>query len=111
MAKKQIRLTESDLHRIVKESVLKVLNEENNDSGSHKGNIYYVESEFGREQELIDFLKSQNLNTDAIEAHYFFYKRRAHGELIMWHDGDKYPCFVHLSQEPLVRSCGTKVQW
>ena len=34
MAKKLIRLTESDLHRIVKESVRKILKE---DDGSYKG--------------------------------------------------------------------------
>lgn len=73
--------------------------------------MYYVESENGREQEMIDFLKSLNLKTSVVETHYFYFKRTAHGELIAWHDGDKYPCFVHRAQENIVRDCGIKLKF
>ena len=73
--------------------------------------MYYVESQNGREKEMIAFLKKQGLITDVIESHYFFYKRKAHGELIVWYNGERFPCFAHRALEDLVRKCGERVDF
>ena len=50
MTKKLIRLTESDLHNIIKESVKKVLKESYNDDNTHTSN--YIGS-IGNKEEII----------------------------------------------------------
>lgn len=74
-------------------------------------NVYYLETRPGCVQKVIDFLKSKGLNTDAVEAHYIYYQRGMHGELLMWLEGDKNIHFVHLADEDVVRRIGTKVEY
>lgn len=47
-----IRLTESDLHKIIKESVVKILNEDVNEDGTmtHKGQIFQYKGDFDAKQ-------------------------------------------------------------
>lgn len=73
--------------------------------------LFYIETRPDCILQVVSLLKRHGLVTDAVEAHYNYYQRRMHGELIMWAEGDKYPSFVHRSQESLVIKCGTKINY
>jgi hypothetical protein len=75
-------------------------------------NLYYIETRRNSVHEVLEVLQKNGLHIEAIRAHYIDYKRTMHdGELIMWTEGDKYPCWVHRSQEDVVRRCGIKVDY
>ena len=73
--------------------------------------LYYLQTRPGCVQKVIDFLKEKGLITDSLEYHYIDCQRGMHGELIMWCDGEKYPSFVHKSQEGIIRKCGRKLEY
>ena len=70
--------------------------------------LYYIETKKNCVNEVIAKLKKHGLNTNVIEFHYNNH-RMDDGELIMWAESDKYPCFVHLSQNDTIKKCGIKI--
>lgn len=71
-------------------------------------NLYYIETKKNCVSEVIAKLKEHNLRTDVIERYYENHYMN-NGELIMWAESEKYPCFVYRAQEDTIRKCGIKI--
>lgn len=74
--------------------------------------LYYIETRKDSLNEVLEVLQKKGLHIETISAHYIDQQRPMHnGEMIMWADGDKYPCWVHLSQEETIKKVGIKVDY
>ena len=70
--------------------------------------LYYIETKKNCADKVLSKLKEHKLNTNVIESHYQDHYMHD-GELIMWAESDKYPCFVHFGQNDTIRKCGIKI--
>ena len=70
--------------------------------------LYYIETKRKHVKEVIAKLKEHGLNTDAVEYHYENHYM-LDGELFMWAESDKYPCFVQFGQIDTIKKCGIKI--
>lgn len=73
--------------------------------------LYYIKAELGRENDVIEKLRSLGLNVSVIESHCYEYGRKLHGELIAWNESAKYPCMIPFGLNDMIEKCGILVEY
>ena len=71
--------------------------------------LYYIKVDLGRENDVIEKLRSLGLNVSMIELRF-----RLFGlcdELIAWNESAKYPCMIPFGLNDMIVKCGILVEY